>query len=92
MKLKFWINGRTTVAQDSVKSISFHTSWWSHCSDYIVALPLRNLTQYYDVQSSEFKDQGYIELQMKIASEKLDEIAKDENVESGVEDSGSEEK
>ena len=33
-----------------------------------------------------------IEFEMKIVSEKLDEVAKDENVESGVEDSESEEK
>ena len=33
-----------------------------------------------------------IEFEMKIVSEKLDEVAKDENVESGVEDSETEEK
>ena len=35
---------------------------------------------------------GNIEFEMTIVSEKLDEIAKDENVESGVEDSEPEEK
>ena len=33
-----------------------------------------------------------IEFEMKIVSEKLDEVAKDENVESGVEDSEPEDK
>ena len=33
-----------------------------------------------------------IEFEMKIVSEKLDEVAKDQNVESGVEDSETEEK
>ena len=35
---------------------------------------------------------NYIDFEMRIVSEKLDEIAKDENVESGVEDSETEEK
>ena len=35
---------------------------------------------------------GIVEFEMKIVSEKLDEVAKDENVESGVEDSEPEEK
>ena len=35
---------------------------------------------------------GCIKFEMKIVSEKLDEVAKDENVESGVEDSETEEK
>ena len=37
-------------------------------------------------------DTKMIEFEMKIVSEKLDEVAKDENVESGVEDSEPEEK
>ena len=50
------------------------------------------LTQYYDVQSKKFKNQEFIEFEMKVTCPKLDEAAKDENVESGVEDSEPEEK
>ena len=57
-----------------------------------MTIPVKTLTEYYDAKSNEFKNQEFIEFQMKVVSEKLDEIAKDENVESGVEDSGSEEK
>ena len=89
--VKFWINDRTTSAHGFVKPIDIDKDLLTSGQDGVV-IPVKNLTQYYDFQSNEFKDQGYIEFQMKITSEKLDEIAKDENVESGVEDSGSEEK
>ena len=45
-----------------------------------------NITQYYDVQSKKFKHQGFVELQLKIVNEKLDEIEKDLNESSGIED------
>ena len=48
----------------------------------------RSKVEYYDLWSST----KMIEFEMKIVSEKLDEVAKDENVESGVEDSEPEEK
>ena len=48
---------------------------------------VKNITQYFDVESKEFKDQEFIELQMKIVNEKLDEIEKNLNDESsGIED------
>ena len=50
----------------------------------------RSKVEYYDFGIS--LSQKIIEFEMKIVSEKLDEVAKDENVESGVEDSESEEK
>ena len=51
-----------------------------------------NITDYYDVESKEHEGQDFIEFQMKIVNEKLDEIEKDVNTESGVEDSEPEEK
>ena len=57
-----------------------------------MAIPVKRLTQYYDVQSKEFKNQGFVEFEMKVTCPKLDEVAKDEKVESGVEDSEPEEK
>ena len=53
---------------------------------------MKDLTYYYHVEGNYFEDQGFIEFQLKIVSEKLDEVKKDENVESGVEDSENEEK
>ena len=57
-----------------------------------MVIPVNELTQYYDVKSKEFLDQEFIELEMKVTCPKLDEVAKNENVESGVEDSETEEK
>ena len=57
-----------------------------------LAFPTKRITQYYDVQSNEYKNQGFIDFEMKVISPKLDEIATDENNESGVEDSEVEEK
>ena len=91
VRMQFFVEGRHLLMEDFVKSIDIAKNLLTSGQEGMM-VPVKNLTQYYDVQSNEFKDQGYIELQMKIASEKLDEIAKDENVESGVEDSGSEEK
>ena len=94
--VKFWINERTTSAHDFVKPIdilidlSLDKSLFISGKDAVV-IPVKKLTQYYDVESKEFKVQEFIELQLKIVSEKLDEVAKDENVESGVEDSETEE-
>ena len=48
---------------------------------------LDKLTEYYDTETREFKKQSKIIFNMKIISPKLDEVAKDQNVESGIEDS-----
>ena len=48
---------------------------------------LKNLTSYYDTETREIKNQSKIIFTMKIVCPKLDEIAKDQNVESGIEDS-----
>ena len=56
--------------------------------DSFTAIPMKKLTNYYDVKAGEFKTQP-IQFTLKIMNEKLDEIAKDKNanVESGLEDS-----
>ena len=48
---------------------------------------LNKLTEYYDTETREFKKQSKIIFNMNIISPKLDEVAKDQNVESGIEDS-----
>ena len=91
--IKFWINGRTTFAHDFIKPIEFEKKdvWHSSGQDCLV-FPIKRIAQYYDFQSNEFKNQEYVEFEMKVTSPKLDEIAKDELIESGVEDSDTEEK
>ena len=91
VRMQLFVEGRDLLIEDFVKSIDIEKKFLTSGQQGMM-VPVKNLTQYYDVQSKEFKDQEYIEIQMKITSEKLDEIAKDENVESGVEDSESEEK
>ena len=48
---------------------------------------MKKLTEYYDFKSKTYKNQEKIQFTLKITNEKLDEVAKNENVESGVEDS-----
>ena len=92
--VKFWINERTTVAHDFVKSIDDIYDNMLFSGKDGVMIPVKKLTQYYDVQSKKFKNQDFIEFEMKVTCPKLDEVAmeKNENVESGVEDSETEEK
>ena len=56
--------------------------------DSFSAIPMKKLTNCYDVKSGEFKTQP-IQFTLKITNDKLDEIAidKNANVESGLEDS-----
>ena len=97
--VKFWINERTTSAHDFVKPIdilidlSLDKSLFISGKDGVV-VPVKKVTQYYDVKSKEYKYQDFIEFEMKVTCPKLDEvtIAENENVESGVEDSETEEK
>ena len=89
--LESYVNEKKFCSSDSVKAIDTDKNLLTSGQDGIT-VPVKKLTHSYDVQTEEFKDQGFIEIQMKVVSEKLDEIAKDENVESGVEDSESEEK
>ena len=53
-----------------------------------VSLPfnLKTIQRYFDVLENDYKNQQEIEFKMKIICEKLDEVAKDKDVESGVED------
>ena len=89
--VKFWINGRTTLAHDFVRKIHTYKGILTSGEDGMV-IPVKKVTQYYDVQSKKFKIQEFIEFEMKVTCPKLDEAAKDVNVESGVEDSETEEK
>ena len=92
--VKFWINGRTILTKDFVIPIRVSKIGFRFgCNDENdMVIPVKKVTQYYDVQSKESKNQEFIEFEMKVTCPKLDEIAKDENVESGVEDSETEEK
>ena len=44
---------------------------------------LKRLTEYYDANTREYKNQSKIDFTLKVTSPKLDEIAKDQHVESG---------
>ena len=57
----------------------------------LVKVSIFQLTEYFDRGANEYKYHDYIEFKLKIICEKLDEIAKDENGESGVEDTDDEE-
>merc|ERR1712150_300723 len=51
---------------------------------------LKKLTEYYDAKTREIKNQPKIDFCLKIISPKLDEIAKDQHFESGIEDTDEE--
>ena len=51
---------------------------------------MEKITKYYDSETREFKNQSKISFIVRIISPKLDEIAKDRHVESGIEDSDEE--
>ena len=90
--IKFFLNGQPRFGSfDSVKGINVDHDMLT-LGQSCMMVPVKRLTQYYDVESNEFKDQECIEFQMEIMSEKLDEVAKDKNNESGIEDSEIEEK
>ena len=87
--IKFFLDGKPKLGLfDSVKGINVDHNMLT----LGLMVPVKRLTRYYDVESNEFKDQTFIEFQMEIVSEKLDEVAKDKNNESGIEDSEIEEK
>ena len=74
--IKVFVNGKLKHSfNDTVKSIDVDRSLLMTGKSGIV-IPVENLTQYYDVESKQFKNQKFIELQLKIVSEKLDEVAK----------------
>ena len=54
--------------------------------DRFIAISINDLTEFYDLQSKEYKNRENIKFTMKIVNQKLDEIAKNADVESGVED------
>lgn len=58
--------------------------------EFGMALSIARLTQSFDHETLEYKKSEDIQFTLKIVCEKLDEVAKDENVESGVEDTDDE--
>ena len=88
--VKFGINGRTTFANDFIKPIDTDKVWLSQIGQDCMAFPIKRITQYYDIQSKEFKNQDFIRFELKVISPKLDENAKDETVDSEIEDSETE--
>ena len=84
--ISFFINGKWNQALcDLAKTINSDKTLLTS-GELGMAFPLRQLTEYFDHETKNFKNQDYIEFKLKITCEKLDEIAKDKNVESGVED------
>ena len=75
-------NKKITTIEDKVypitedKATIFDTS--------IIRIPLKRLNRYYDAETGEYKNQSKIIFTMKIINPKLDEVAKDQNVESGM--------
>ena len=60
-----------TKGKDSILETSMHCH-------------LKKLTEYYDAKTRELKNQPKIDFSLKIISPKLDEIAKDQHIESGI--------
>ena len=52
----------------------------------VVRIPSEKITRYYDPDSKEYKTQEKVRFTLKITNAKLDEVRKDESIESGVED------
>ena len=85
--ISFFYNGKWNRAlMDNVKPIDMDKQSLKN-GEFGLIFPLKTLTQYFDHQAKVRKNHDMIEFELKIVCEKLDEIAKDENVESGVEDS-----
>ena len=51
-----------------------------------IAISINDLMEFYELQSKEFKNREKIKFTLEIVNQKLDEIAKNADVESGVED------
>ena len=77
----FLENGKNFEMMDNVYPI---TRSKESFLDTSMALPLKKLIDYYDANTRERKNQPKIDFILKIISPKFDEIAKDQNVESGI--------
>ena len=77
----FLENGENFGIMDNVYPI---TRGKDSILDTSMNCPLKKLTEYYDAKTREFKNQPKIDFVLKIISPKLDEIAKDRYVESGI--------
>ena len=81
MSVDFFLDGKPRISmKDYVRGLH------DHYRGQPMMINEYHVTQYFDVESKEIKDQEFIELEMKIVNEKLDEIEKDLNESSGIED------
>ena len=87
VSIAFCINGKWGKPyHDVVQCVDIDKNFFKSGKRGLI-FPIEKLTEYLDEKTSEYKHQENVEFQLKIVCEKLEEVAKDENVESGVEDS-----
>ena len=77
----FLENGKNFEFKDNVYPITKDRNSFLETS---MQCHLKKLTEYYDAKTRELKNQPKIDFSLKIISPKLDEIAKDQHVESGI--------
>ena len=82
MSIKFFLNGKPRIRMnDLVKAMDFTWDNNSFTGGYgSLQIRVGNIMEYYDVESKEYEYQDFIEFQLKIVSEKLDAIMKDEKI------------
>lgn len=76
--------------QTNVYPIKMNTKTTLDVSDKFTVVSLNDLTEFYDYKVKEFKNSKKVSFTLKIINSKLDEIARDADVESGVEDTDNE--
>ena len=82
--ISFYINGKWDKAlSDLAKPMNRDKNLFTS-GKLGMFFSLMHLTEYFDHQTKDYKNEDQIEFQLKVTCEKLDEIAKDKNVESGV--------
>ena len=81
--ISFFYNGKWNQLGDTVKPIDIKKGLLKN-GESGLTFPVETITQYFDRQNNVRKNSDKIEFKLEIICEKLDEVAKDENVESGV--------
>ena len=81
--ISFFYNGKWNQLGDTVKPIDIKKGLLKN-GESGLTFPVETLTQYFDRQNNVRKNSDEIEFKLEIICEKLDEVAKDQNVESGV--------
>ena len=69
--------------RDTIKPIDIEKELLKS-GEYGLIFPVKTITQYFDRQDNVRKYSDKIEFKLEIICEKVDEVAKDENVKSGV--------